>query len=79
MLNSALVWGYNRVDQDHKEHSFLAESVFSWKKNAIYGKYEFVEKSTDELALEEDVYGHHGKFPVSAITLGLNRKIFTLG
>jgi hypothetical protein len=79
MLNSALVWGYNRVDQDHKEHSFLAESAFSWKKNAIYGKYEFVEKSTDELALDEDVYGHHGKFPVSALTLGLNRKIFTLG
>jgi hypothetical protein len=29
--------------------------------------------------LDEDVYGHHGKFPVSALTLGLNRKIFTLG
>lgn len=79
MLNSAIVWGYNRIDKDHKEHSFLAESAFSWKKNAIYGKYEFVEKSTDELVLDEHVYGHHGKFPVSALTLGLNRKIFTLG
>lgn len=79
MLNSAVVWGYNRVDKNHQEHSVLAESAFSWKKNAIYGKYEFVEKSTDELALDEDKFGHDGKFPVSALTLGFNRKIFSLG
>lgn len=79
MLNSAVVWGYNRVNADHQEHSVLAESAFSWKKNAIYGKYEFVEKSTDELALDEDKFGHHGKFPVSAFTLGFNRKIFSVG
>ena len=79
MLNSAVVWGYNRVDENHQEHSFLAESALSWKKNAIYGKYEFVEKSTEELALDEHTYGHDGKFPVSAITLGVNRKIFAIG
>lgn len=79
MLNSAAVWGYNRVDKNHQEHSFLAESAFSWKKNAIYGKYEFVEKSTEELVLDEHKYGHDGKFPVSAVTLGVNRKIFHIG
>lgn len=79
MLNSALVWGYNRIDKNHQEHSFLAESALSWNKNAIYGKYEFVEKSTEELVLDESVFGHDGKFPVSAVTIGVNRKIFALG
>lgn len=79
MINSAVVWGYNRVDADHKEHSFLAESAYNFGKNAIYGKYEFVEKSSEELALDEAVYGHHGKFSVNAFTLGVNRQLFTLG
>jgi hypothetical protein len=77
IINSALVWGYNRVDSDHKEHSLLFESAFNWNRNTIYGKYEFVEKSTEELALDENIYGHHEKFPVSAITLGVNRRLFT--
>lgn len=79
MINSAIVWGYNRVDANHKEHSVLAESAYNFGKNAVYGKYEFVEKSTGELALDESVYGHHGKFSVNAITIGVNRQLVSLG
>jgi hypothetical protein len=77
-LNSALVWGYNRVNDHHKEHSILAESAYSWGRNALYGKYEFVEKTGDELNLDESIFGHDNKFPVNALTLGVNRQLFKL-
>lgn len=78
-VSSALVWGYNRIDSDHKEHSVLLESAYNFNKNAVYGRYEFVEKSTEELNLNETEFGHHGKFPVNALTAGYNRQLFALG
>lgn len=79
MLNSAVVWGYNRVNSHHKEHSVLAESAWNWGKNAIYGKYEFVQKTAEELNLDENSYDHDSKFPVNALTLGVNRQLFNMG
>jgi hypothetical protein len=79
MLNSAAVWGYNYIDEHHKEHAFLLESAYSWKKNAIYGRYERVEKSAGELDLDEAIYGHDVLFPVNAFTLGLHRDLFAVG
>ncbi|MCM5527311.1 hypothetical protein [Parasegetibacter sp. NRK P23] len=79
LLNSALVWGYNYQDAQHKEHAVLAESAYAFGKNAVYGKYEFVQKSTHELSLDEAVYGHDAIFNINALTLGLNRRLLTLG
>jgi len=79
MINSTLVWGYNRSDSKHKEHSVLLESAWSQKKNAIYGRYEFVEKSGEELNLNENIVNHDEKFPVNAVTAGVNRNVFAIG
>jgi len=79
MINSTLVWGYNRSDSKHKEHSVLLESAWSQKKNAIYGRYEFVEKSGEELNLNENIFDHDEKFPVNAVTAGVNRNVFAIG
>lgn len=79
MLNSAVVWGYNYVDEHHKEHSFLLESAYSWGKNAVYGRFEFVEKSAEELNLDENEFGHDGLFKVNALTAGVHRQLFSVG
>lgn len=75
-IASSAVWGLNTRDHGHKEHSFLAESNLQLQKNAIYGRYEFVEKSTHELQLE-DVFGET-KFSVHAFTLGYARTLATV-
>lgn len=70
-LTSAVVWGFNDSGENHKENSFTLESNLQLDRFAVYGRYEFVEKSADELVLD-DVFDHDTKFDVNALTLGLN-------
>ena len=77
-FSSAFVWGMNHEGADkHNEHSFLAEGTQQLMKQAIYGRYEFVQKSTEELDLEE-AYGER-TFDIHKLTLGTNRQLFSLG
>jgi len=71
-LNVSSVYGMNKIKDHSGENSFLLET--SWKINrlALYAKYEYVEKSVEELSLDENIYGADGIFPVKAFTLGLN-------
>jgi hypothetical protein len=78
LLNAAAVWGYNYVDVNHKEHSALAEASYAAKKYTIYTRYEFVQKGVEELALDENIYGHNALFNVHAFTAGYARKIFSI-
>ena len=61
----------------HNEHSLLAEGTQQLMKQAIYGRYEFVQKSTEELNLETE-YGKR-TFDIHKLTLGTNRQLFGLG
>ncbi|PRY13797.1 hypothetical protein CLV24_105167 [Pontibacter ummariensis] len=72
-------WGYNYVDAHHKEHSFLLESNLQNDRFAIYGRYEFVQKSAEELGFEEGAFGHDEVFGVSALTVGANRQLIEIG
>ena len=55
----------------------LAEASYRYKKLALYGKYEFVQKSTEELNLDENIYGNN-LFNVNAYTLGANYDLLQL-
>ena len=77
-FSSALVWGMNHEGADkHNEHSVLAEGTQQLMKQAIYGRYEFVQKSTEELDLE-NAYEERS-FDIHKLTLGTNRQLFTFG
>lgn len=67
-LATSAVWGFN--NGDHAEHSVLIEPNLQFDRTAVYARYEWVQKSADELALEE--VDHTLVFNVSAITLGVN-------
>ena len=71
-LNATAIWGMNKIKGHDGENAFLLEG--SWRKNklAIHSRYEWVQKSTEELALNEIVYGHDAVFPVHAFTAGFN-------
>ena len=76
-LNATAVWGMNKVHDENAEHAALAEASYHIKKFALYGKYEYVQKSTHELYLDQNVYGDN-LFDVSAFTLGLNYDLLRL-
>ncbi|REA58503.1 hypothetical protein DSL64_20670 [Dyadobacter luteus] len=71
---SSLVWGYNS-SEGHKEHSLLAESNLQLNKWAVYGRYEFVQKSFNELGIIGSELPAKDVLPVSLFSLGLNRQV----
>jgi len=70
-LNATAVWGMNKSKDEEGEHAALAEASYRIKKLAFYGKYEFVQKSTHELNLDEAIYGDE-LFNVNTFTIGAN-------
>lgn len=70
-FNATAVWGMNKVKDENSEHAALLEVSYRLNKLALYGKYEFVQKSTHELNLDETVWGND-LFNVNALTLGAN-------
>ncbi len=72
-FSGALIWGLNNKGPDHKEHSILLESNYQFGRNAIFGRYEFVQKSAEELDLE-DAFGHT-TFNINVFSLGYNRSL----
>lgn len=78
-VNAIAVWGMNKVKDLDAEHAFLLEGSWRKRKLALHGRYEFVQKSAEELALNEVVYGHDAVFPVNAVTVGFNYDLFNIG
>lgn len=69
-LNASAVWGRNKTKSHDAENAFLLEGSWRSNKFALYGRYEYVEKSVEELVLDEALYGHDAIFPVHALTAG---------
>lgn len=76
-FNATVVWGMNKLKNEDGENAALLETSYRVKKFAFYGKYEYVQKSTEELHLDENVYGNN-LFNVHAYTLGLNYDLLQL-
>ncbi|MEO6719236.1 MAG: hypothetical protein ABIN67_02680 [Ferruginibacter sp.] len=78
-FNAVALWGMNKVKDHDGENAFLIEG--SWRKNklAIYSRYENVQKSVEELNLDEARYGHDAIFPVNAFTVGFNYDLLNIG
>ena len=71
-LTSAFIWGYNDSEA-HQENSFTLESNLQLDRFAIYGRYENIEKSAEELLLDQ--FEENELFSINAVTVGLNYTI----
>ena len=76
-INATFVWGMNKQKDKDGENAALFETSYHFKKVAFYGKYEYVQKSTEELNLDEGFYGNN-LFNVYAYTLGINYDLLQL-
>ena len=76
-FNATAVWGMNKQKDEDGENAALLEASYHFKKIAFYGKYEYVQKSTEELNLDEGFYGNN-LFNVHAYTIGINYDLFQI-
>jgi hypothetical protein len=69
---TTLVFGQNHHVGGHNEPAALLEHAYQLHKNALYGRYEYVQKGADELDLQA-LYPTDPRFNINALTLGYNR------
>jgi hypothetical protein len=72
-FTAALVWGLNDKGEDHKEHSLLLEENYQFGKNALFSRYEFIQKSAEELDLENEL--GHVTSDIHVFSVGYNRRL----
>ncbi|MDB5279180.1 MAG: hypothetical protein JWR61_4135 [Ferruginibacter sp.] len=78
-LNAVALWGQNKIKGHVGENALLLEASWLRNKLAIHGRYEYVQKSVEELNLDESIYGHSAVFPVNAFSLGFNYDLLKIG
>jgi hypothetical protein len=69
----------NKTAGHDGENAALIEA--EWRKNklAVHGRYEWVQKTVEELDLSETTYGRDAVFPVNAFTAGFNYDLLNIG
>ncbi|HEX5111434.1 MAG TPA: hypothetical protein VFV79_01195 [Saprospiraceae bacterium] len=78
-FNATALWGMNKIKDHEGTNAVLLEG--SWKKNKLelYSRYEWVQKSTEELDLDENIYGATSVFPINSLTAGSCYDLFNIG
>ncbi|GAA0564258.1 hypothetical protein GCM10009415_53270 [Chitinophaga japonensis] len=74
-INATAIWALNKVKEKDGENAALAELAYTTRKIALFSRYEWIQKSTEELNLDESIYGKEGRFPVNALTIGFNYNV----
>lgn len=75
-LNATAIWGLNKVKKHEGENAVLAEVAYTTRHISLFSRYEWVQKTAEELHLEENKYA--GMLPVNALTLGLNYNVLNV-
>lgn len=78
-LNVTALWGLNKYKNQDGQNTALLEADYRLRKLDLYTRYEWVQKSREELNLDENLYGENTLFPVNALTFGLNYDLFSIG
>jgi hypothetical protein len=79
LTNITALWGMNKTPGHDAEHGALIEGAHSVRRTTVYGRYEWVQKSLEELNLNEQEFGHDAIFPVHAFTAGVSYEVLTVG
>jgi hypothetical protein len=77
-FNATALWGLNKSKDHTGENAVLLEAAVNLRRAAVYGRYEWVQKSREELDLDAFKYGEHALFPVNAFTVGASYDLLHL-
>lgn len=76
-INATALWGMNKQKEHEGENAFMLEGAWRKRKLSLYTRYEFAQKSGEELVLEP-LFEEHQIFGIHALTLGGNYDILEL-
>lgn len=76
-FNLTALWGVNKHKESKGENAVLIEASLRQEKLALYTRYEWTQKSVEELDLNEADFKVNTVFPVNAFTLGFNYDLFS--
>jgi len=77
-FNATALWGLNKSKDHTGENAVLLEAAVNLRRAAVYGRYEWVQKSREELDLDAAKYGEHTLFPANAFTVGASYDLLHL-
>jgi hypothetical protein len=69
----------NEIKDQKAANAFLLEGSWKRTKLILYSRYEWVQKSTEELALDENIYGPTSVFPINSLTGGMSYDLYKIG
>jgi hypothetical protein len=75
-LQGTFVWGMNSIKDEDSQHAFMVEGAARFDKAVVYGRYDFVQKSAEELNLAGEPFEGNPTFNINAFTFGLNYDLF---
>jgi hypothetical protein len=78
-VNATAVWGLNKTAGHNAENGAMLEGEWRAHRLALHGRYEWVQKSSEELALNPNIYGLDVIYPVNAFTVGFNYDVLKMG
>jgi hypothetical protein len=76
-FSATALWGQNKIAGQDPSNSFLAEAMMKWKRTNIYTRYEWVQKTSEELNLDPLLFEPVKQHPVNAATLGAGYDLLT--
>ena len=79
-IAATALWGQNKSNGQDPSNAVLLEATLKWNRLVVYIRYEWVQKSVEELDLDPVLYGPYNMlFPLQALTLGIGYDLFTIG
>jgi hypothetical protein len=77
-FNASALWGLNKTPGRDGENAALLEAAYRARKLEFYSRYEWVQKSNEELNLDPITYDEN-LFKVNALTVGLAYDVLRVG
>ncbi len=79
-IAATALWGQNQVTGQDVSTAALVEGTLKLNKLALYIRYEWVQKSVEELTLDPAIYGAKGTMiPINVVTIGAGYDLFFIG
>lgn len=79
LLDITALWGLNQISGQDGSNAFLVEGNLKMKRLATYMRYEWVQKSGEELALNPFLYDPEKMFAINAFTIGAGYDLAKIG
>ncbi|HTS44856.1 MAG TPA: hypothetical protein VMH01_10700 [Puia sp.] len=78
-FSSTAIWGMNKGKNLNGSNDVELEASLRLTKFVSYFRYEWVQKSVEELNLDPSTYGNETLFPINATTIGAGYDLFRFG